>query len=163
MFREWRGFRKKIEIVGLWEYNENEGERWKMINKNTDESIVVKILSRAGKVNSKKWKDSYNIKNLENGEIKWIDLREHKESKKIPEIEETLLVNCDGEDVLKAKIKELDSWKDNGVYEEVRREGQKIISTRWIVTEKMKEGKNICKARLVERGFEEQKDENLMN
>lgn len=137
------------------------GERWKMINKNTEESIVVKILSRAGKVNSKKWKDSYNIKNLENGEIKWIDLREHKEFKKIPEIEETLLVNCDGEDVLKAKIKELDSWKDNGVYEEVRREGQKIISTRWIVTEKMKEGKNICKARLVARGFEEQKDENL--
>ena len=58
------------------------GERWKMINKNTEESIVVKILSRAGKVNSKKWKDSYNIKNLENGEIKWIDLREHKEFKK---------------------------------------------------------------------------------
>ena len=38
-------------------------------------------------------------------------------------------------------------------------EGQKAISTRWIITEKIKSGKKICKARLVARGFEEEMEE----
>ena len=33
--------------------------------------------------------------------------------------------------------------------------GQKLISTRWIITEKLENGKIRCKARLVARGFEE--------
>jgi len=38
--------------------------------------------------------------------------------------------------------------------------GQKTISTRWIITEKLNHGKRICKARLVAQGFEEQKENN---
>ena len=53
----------------------------------------------------------------------------------------------------------MQSWRENDVYEEVEDEGQKAISTRWIVTEKIKEGEKICKARLVARGFEEEMPE----
>ena len=48
-----------------------------------------------------------------------------------------------------------ESWKKNEVYERVRDIGQKSISTRWIVTDKVVKGEVICKARLVARGFEE--------
>lgn len=58
--------------------------------------------------------------------------------------------------MLEAKEKELESWRENNVYEEVEDTGQKAISTRWIVTEKLKGGEKICKARLVARGFEEE-------
>lgn len=44
-------------------------ERWKMVNKNTNESLISKTLSRYGKVTNKKWKDSYSLKNLEIGEV----------------------------------------------------------------------------------------------
>ena len=42
------------------------------------------------------------------------------------------------------------------MFEEVRDTGQKAINTRWVITEKVKEGKIICKARLVAREFEEE-------
>ena len=42
---------------------------------------------------------------------------------------------------------------------EVEDEGQKTISLRWIVTEKIKEGAPVTKARLVARGFEENYDD----
>ena len=41
------------------------------------------------------------------------------------------------------------------MFEEVRNTGQNI-NTRWVITEKVKEEKTGCKARLVERGFEEE-------
>ena len=43
-----------------------------------------------------------------------------------------------------------------GVFEGVRNIGQKNINTRWMKIEKTKEGKTVCKARLVARGFEEE-------
>ena len=46
----------------------------------------------------------------------------------------------------------LHTW---GVFEEVKNREQRTINTRWVVTEKIKEGKAACKARLVARGFEE--------
>ena len=46
------------------------------------------------------------------------------------------------------------------VYNEEIDEGQRTISTTWILTEKTIEGKSIIKARLIARGFEEkEKDE----
>ena len=54
-----------------------------------------------------------------------------------------------------AKSQELQKWRDMGVYTEVTDTGQSRISTRWVCTEKMKGGKNVFKARLVARGFEE--------
>ena len=130
------------------------GERVRGKCKETGEEKEWKIVSLAGKRSSEKWRDSYNVKNLETGEREWVNLKDFNDVQVIPDGEEVLLGFESGE-VLEAKMKELESWKENEVYREEKENGQKTISIRWIVTEKMKEGKRICKARLVARGFEE--------
>ena len=42
------------------------------------------------------------------------------------------------------------------VCEEIQDQGQKVISTRWVITEKIREGQKGAKARLVARGFEDE-------
>ena len=54
-----------------------------------------------------------------------------------------------------AKIRELQSWKENNVYEEVPYVKQKCISVRWICSLKQTDTGVQPKARLVARGFEE--------
>ncbi len=56
---------------------------------------------------------------------------------------------------LAAKKTELDNWKRNGVFEEVKDDGQKCISTRWVCSVKETPDGVVPKARLVARGFEE--------
>ncbi|PIK39346.1 hypothetical protein BSL78_23810 [Apostichopus japonicus] len=56
-----------------------------------------------------------------------------------------------------AKNEELTNWTKFQVYKEIEDCGQPAISTRWVITEKSVDGKKIAKARLVARGFEEQK------
>ena len=53
-------------------------------------------------------------------------------------------------DVLEAKIRELQNWKDH--------DDQKRIPVRWVISEKLIDGNNYIKARLVARGFEEGED-----
>ena len=51
-----------------------------------------------------------------------------------------------------------DSFKnliDNEVFEAVPNTGQILVSTKWVITEQIKDGKRIVKGRLVARGFEE--------
>ena len=62
------------------------------------------------------------------------------------------------QEVVDAKSKEHDNLIRNNVYTEVPLDGQKVISTRWVFTEKIVEGKKTIKARLVARGFEEDSD-----
>lgn len=64
-------------------------------------------------------------------------------------------------DVMDAKIDELEKWKKNKVYENVENHGQKALSVRWVVTEKILNGKKKRKARLVARGFEETENDIL--
>ena len=53
-----------------------------------------------------------------------------------------------------AKEKELDSWKENEVYEEVNEEeGMQLLSKKWIIKEKEKERGKIWKATSMVRGF----------
>ena len=59
-------------------------------------------------------------------------------------------------EVIQAKQVELQNWKDMEVYEEIKDQGQKVISTRWVITEKICEGQKGAKARLVARGFEDE-------
>ena len=56
----------------------------------------------------------------------------------------------------KAKSKELASWKEHDVFEEVNFTGQKCVSTRWICTMKSTTDGLVPKARSVARGFEEE-------
>ena len=58
--------------------------------------------------------------------------------------------------MIQAKQVELQNWKDMEVYEEIKDQGQKVISTRWVITEKICEGQKGAKARLVARGFEDE-------
>ena len=94
------------------------------------------------------------MQDLHSGSLTWITLKDYK---KIDEImdEEEIFLGFEDNTVIEAKEEELKSWIKNNVFEEVEDNGQKAISTRWIVTEKIKQGKRICKARLVARGFEE--------
>ena len=57
--------------------------------------------------------------------------------------------------VVDAKEKEIKNLIENDVFESVQNENQPTISSRWIITEKFKDGKKIVKACLVARGFEE--------
>ena len=73
-----------------------------------------------------------------------------------PVCEEVLLTsNLKEESVQIAKLKELNSWKINDVYEEVEEHGQQYVTCRWVVTSKVVKGTAVTKARLVARGFED--------
>ncbi|MES9884880.1 MAG: reverse transcriptase domain-containing protein, partial [Sedimenticola sp.] len=61
-------------------------------------------------------------------------------------------------EVREAKVAELRNWNSFSVYEEVQFTGQKLMSTRWVITEKNVNGNHSVKARLVVRGFEEENE-----
>ena len=57
-----------------------------------------------------------------------------------------------------AKLKELESWKNWGVYMEVQNAGQPLMSTRWVLSMRQNDDSSFnLKARLAVRGFEEDK------
>ncbi len=62
---------------------------------------------------------------------------------------------------MSAKNTELSTWKRNNVFEEVKDDGQKCISTRWVCTLKEATAGVVPKARLVARGFEETNTQDL--
>ena len=88
----------------------------------------------------------------------WLNLRDYTVVKEIPEEEEVWIGDFEDAQVLAAKLAELQSWEDRGVSEPVKSQNQKVVSTRWVITEKEKRGQRICKTRLVARGFEEEGD-----
>ena len=81
----------------------------------------------------------------------------------LPAPEKVVLLSASDEldqRILDAKQKELKNLVDNDVYEAVRDVGQRRVSTKWVITEKMvSEALMKIKARIVARGFEE----NLQN
>lgn len=129
------------------------GDRITGVDKQTGEQISGKLHSRAGKVGSKH-SFCWNVEKND-GSIGWYDLKKDViDLQNVPDNEE-LMILFNNEDVRKAKEKEMANWNENNVYEEVEDEGQMTISTRWVITEKIKNGETITKARLVARGFEE--------
>ena len=64
---------------------------------------------------------------------------------------------CDLNSVAVAKQKVLQSWQQSNIYTEIPNEGQNVISNRWVITTKKVDGHDITKARLVPRGFEDDK------
>ena len=132
------------------------------------------MVSRAGKVASKKGKGKegryehyWNISDVETGHIASHDTQQFDEITLVPQHEEenqqedeVFAVNVPrywhGEKkCLEAKLVELERFDEFDAYEEVADEGQKTLGTSWVLTEKIKAGKNIVKARLCVRGDQE--------
>ena len=131
------------------------GKRYEVTLKDSNERKAVKILSRAGKATGK-FKNCYNYRNEENGEETWMDfVNDINEIREISD-EEEIMITCTKEKTMEVKSREIASWIENEVFEEVEWEGQDTISTRWIVTEKITSEGSKTKARLVARGFEEE-------
>ena len=129
------------------------GQRFEGIDSNTGEVLCGKIISRAGKATGKH-KSCFNIKSDRDGATTWIDMDKVNDLKIVPDTEERVVM-FSSNDVCIAKEKEIDNWLENEVYEEVEDIGQECISVRWVITEKIKGGETVTKARLVARGFEE--------
>ena len=129
------------------------GERFEAIDSLSGEMFTGKILGRAGKASGPK-KHFYNIEKDSDGWQGWYDLEAVKELKSIPDDKE-VQVMFNSAEVKIAKEREIRNWNDNQVYEEVDDKGQKVTSSRWVITEKIKDGNTVTKARLVARGFEE--------
>ena len=130
------------------------GDRIRGISIDTGEVILGKLNSRAGKVGSKH-QYCWNIEKSD-GSVDWYDLSTGFQELSRVAHDEELLVFYSSEAIQDAKEKEIENWRVNDVYSEVEDTGQHAISTRWVITEKMKEGKPVTKARLVARGFEEE-------
>ena len=69
--------------------------------------------------------------------------------------EEVLLCKGGTFEVAEAKLKELQNWRINKVYDEVDDKEQSSISARSVLTKKLIEVKTQVKARLVTSGFED--------
>lgn len=130
------------------------GQRIQGVHKTSGELRSGRILSRAGKATGK-YKDCYNIKWDSDGSEGWTDVREDFRDLRVLGDDVEMMVLFNSDEVLCAKKKEIASWQENGVYEEVENVGQEALSVRWVITEKFKSNQPVIKARLVARGFEE--------
>ena len=111
------------------------------------------IISRTGKAKGKNnsW---FNVKDITQDEHISIDFSKIKGWKNIEE--EVLIATPSGNvEILEAKQVELNSWVKHNVYDEVEDRGQKVVSVRWVISQKLKDNKMKYKAHLVARGFEE--------
>ena len=130
------------------------GQRIQGIRKDSGELVSGRVVSRAGKATGK-YKDCYNFRWDSDGSISWADLSRDFSTWKIVGEGTEMMILFNSEEVMCAKEKEIQNWRDNKVYEEVEDIGQESLSVRWVVTEKVKGGQTVVKARLVARGFEE--------
>ena len=110
------------------------------------------VLGRAGK-STGKFKSWINVKSGETSSS--IDLNEMQLKFDTEATEEVRLATIipatrHGEaEVIAAKKKELQLWKDFSVYDKVPMNCQKAISTTWVITEKQNNNDRFIKARLV--------------
>ena len=111
---------------------------------------VGEVISRGGKATGK-YRNWFNIRNVDNDQVEAVDWKEKVESWHPINVEPVLLTGTKLEDleVQEAKAKELLSWKEHAVYSEVVDEGQETISTRWVCTTKETDSGKAYKARLV--------------
>ena len=122
---------------------------------------AARVISRAGKAKGK-FASWFNVETLDDGEKLCLDFSsvEWQNEKDNPEnVNYNAIFRASNDKerelVKEAKEKELLNWKGFNVYEQVEFKGQPLISTRWVVTEKMPKPDLTIKARLVVRGFEE--------
>ena len=123
--------------------------------------VKAKVLSRGGKVTGKNW--AYLNVQEENKELPSgidfnKDVQDWRISENMNEVHSVFVPSArhSEDEVLCAMKKELDNWQQFNVFERIPYCGQKLMSTRWVITEKELEDKRTVKARLVVRGFEEE-------
>ena len=117
------------------------------------------LTGRAGKVGGihEHW---WHVKDLQSGHIQAEDMRSFTEVRQVDVtlVEEmTFAVNIPrwrhfDKRCIEAKKKELEMFDKYDVYDEVKDEGQTKLGTMWLLTEKIKEGEIVVKARLNIRG-----------
>ena len=113
------------------------GIRIQGIHSQTGELVSGRLISRAGK-STGKYGQCFNLQKDSDGSIDWVDMdKDFTEWKMIPN-EEEVLVLFNSDKVKAAKDSEMQNWIDNKVFSEVENIGQKTISVRWVVTEKIK-------------------------
>ena len=106
----------------------------------SDSSVIKEayiVISRAGKSTGvhKYW---FNVKDVDTDAMKSLNFNEWKQWRYVTE---DILINSynpNDVDIIQAKSKELQNWKDHNLYSEVENVGQKCISTRWVISEKNK-------------------------
>ncbi len=62
--------------------------------------------------------------------------------------ENEILISYDNEAVMEDKDSEIDKWAYNEVFEEVEFKDKKMISVRWIITEKIKDKNKFYKSKI---------------
>ncbi|KAL5015625.1 hypothetical protein ScPMuIL_007295, partial [Solemya velum] len=137
----------EIESKKTYSLKPRDKIRYQMAN--SDQWINATIIGRAGKATGK-YRDWFNVKDEVTNEQKSVDLsvltwENFQENQ--PEEEVTNIVEHD--DSKKAKELELEKLQNFNTYEEIENEGQKTLSTRWVITSK----DDKVKARLVVRGL----------
>ena len=130
------------------------GVRIQGVHSETGQLVSGKIIGRAGKATGQ-FKNCFNLKWDSDGGVNWVDLDKDFTSWKIVNNEEEMLVLFNSSEVEAAKQREVSNWVENDVFEEVECKSQELLSVRWVITEKIKNGVEVVKARLVVRGFEE--------
>ena len=162
------------EILGdqnLNQIDENEGqqdhtEQIKALRSNdriqykmpqSNDWIQATVISRAGKVTGQ-YKNWFNVKDDENdsksvdlGSLAWERLDNSDTINETVNITGTPKEKLKENEIYEAKQKELQKLHFFNTYQEVEDNGQDLISTKWVITEKNGE----TKARLVACGFEE--------
>lgn len=135
------------------EYRANGSDTW----------VKAKVISKGGKATGKNW--AYlNIQEENKETPSGVDFKKDVQEWRVVDAENEVNmvfvpVSRHNEDKVKiAKQTELENWKKFAVYDEVPYSGQKLMSTRWVITEREIEGIRNVKARLVVRGFEEETD-----
>lgn len=138
---------------------------------------VAKIVSRGGKASGRHWhflnvspvgEDNVTHVSFRDDVQQWKMRTPDDDSTALPSVEPDVPTTSDHVETsvyfgthtsksrfFQAKLDELTKWREMGTYNEVAFDGQNLITTSWVCTEKVKAGTLTCKARLVARGFEE--------
>ena len=112
------------------------------------------VHSRAGKKHGK-YDSHFNIQSENENKSNVYDFScDIQEWEPVPN--EVMITTQDKNAILTAKHIEIENWKKNDVFDEVLHKNENLITTRWVITTKEKDGIISTKARLVARGFEDE-------
>lgn len=128
--------------------------------------VKASILGRSGKANKAKFKNKYsNEWNVRiEGKDQFINFDKGISAiRHFVEEQEEIHYTADyqekkSKEIIEAKMRELEIWKEQGVYEEIEQNTNKLIGLKWVVKPKIINGKESYKARLVAKGYQDESE-----